>query len=336
MSATAGVTPDVVFEMLFAYQQSAALKAAIDLDLFTSIAEGAHDAGAIAQRAGASPRGIRILCDFLTTYKLLTKTGDQYALSPVAAIFLSRTSPACMGSTAQFLTLPELKENFDDLTGAVKRGGVRPAGNNVREENPIWVDFARAMVPMAMANAQALAGVIQLPASGTVRILDIAAGHGMYGIVLAQTQPNVHVTALDWAPVLAVAAEHAERAGVASRYETLAGDAFTTPLGEGYDLVLVTNFLHHFNADRNIAFLRTIAGALRPGGQIAIVEFVPNPDRVSPPMPARFALTMLAGTPEGDAYTLADLTRMLDAAGFGGVAAHSLPTPEALISATRR
>jgi len=107
-------------------------------------------------------------------------------------------------------------------------------------------------------------------------------------------------------------------------------------LGGGYDLALITNFVHHFNAGENTTFLRKIAAALKPSGRVAIVEFVPNPDRVTPPIAARFSLTMLAGTPEGDAYTLAELTEMLDASGFGQVQTHDLPTSQTLLIATRR
>jgi 2-polyprenyl-3-methyl-5-hydroxy-6-metoxy-1,4-benzoquinol methylase len=335
MSIAASVSPDAIFTAMFAYQQTAALKAAIDLDLFTAIDDGAADASALAERAGASPRGVRILCDYLTTIDMLAKQGDRYSLTPNAAAFLSRKSPAYMGSVAQFLTLPELKRNFDDLTGAVKRGGVLPSGNTVATENPIWVEFARAMVPMAMANAHPIAEIVHLRGDREARVLDIAAGHGMYGIVFAQRNPRVHVTALDWAPVLAVAVEHARQAGVADRFETLAGDAFTTDLGAGYDLVLVTNFLHHFNAEQCTGFLRKVAAALKPEGQVAVVDFTPNPDRVTPPIAAGFSLTMLAGTPEGDAYTLDELSRMLEAAGFQGMQAHGLPTGQTVIVATR-
>jgi hypothetical protein len=335
MSITAAA-PDAIFDALFAYQQTAALKAAIDLNLFTAIDEGASDVASLASRTGASARGVRILCDYLTTLSMLTKTDNQYALTPTTATFLSRRSPAYMGTTAQFLTLPELKQNFDQLTDAVRRGGVRPAGNTVADENPIWVEFARAMVPMAVANAMAISQLVEVPGNGEARVLDIAAGHGMYGITLAQRHPSLRVTAVDWAPVLAVATEHARQAGVDGRYETVPGSAFTAKLGSGYDLVLVTNFLHHFNASDNTGLLRRFADALAPSGQIAIVEFVPNPDRVTPPMAARFSLTMLAGTPEGDAYTLDELSQMLDAAGFENVRAHALPTPQTLIVANRR
>lgn len=337
MSGTATISPEPIFNVLFAYQQTGALKAAIDLDLFTAIDNGASDLESLAAATNASARGIRILCDYLTTLDILVKDGRRYQLTPNSATFLSRKSPVYLGTTAQFLTLPELKRNFDDLTGAVQRGGVLPSGNTVAPENPIWVEFARAMVPMAMANALAIADLldVQSRADGGVRILDIAAGHGMYGIVLAQRYPSVRVTAVDWAPVLDVATEHARHAGVAERYETRPGDAFTTPFGEGYDLVLVTNFLHHFSPAQNTGFLRKIAASLNPSGQLAIVEFVPNPDRITPPVAARFSLTMLAGTPEGDAYTLAELSTMLEEAGFTGVRAHNLPTPQTLVTATR-
>src|SRR5262245_51695409 len=115
--------PDTIFETLFAYQRSAALRSAIDLEVFTAIDEGAHTAMAIAKRSGASERGMRILCDYLTVIGLLNKADGAYQLSPESAAFLSKRSPAYLGTTAHFLTLPELKRNFDDLTGAVRRGG---------------------------------------------------------------------------------------------------------------------------------------------------------------------------------------------------------------------
>jgi 2-polyprenyl-3-methyl-5-hydroxy-6-metoxy-1,4-benzoquinol methylase len=336
MSTATTVSPDAVFDALFAYQQTAALKAAIDLDVFTAIEEGATDPTALASRTGASARGVRILCDYLTTLSMLSKADGRYSLSPTAAAFLSRRSQMYLGTMAQFLTLPELKHNFDDLTGAVRRGGVLPSGNTVSVENAIWVEFARAMGPMAMANALVMADLISLPTNGAVRVLDIAAGHGMYGIALAQRHPTLQVTAVDWAPVLSVAVDHAKQAGVEGRYETRAGDAFATPFGGDYDLALVTNFLHHFNAEQNTTFLRKVADALKPSGQVALVEFVPNADRVTPPIAARFSLTMLAGTPEGDAYTQAELTGMLQAAAFDRVQSHALPTGQTLILATRR
>jgi hypothetical protein len=68
---------------------------------------------------------------------------------------------------------------------------------------------------------------------------------------------------------------------------------------------------------------------------VVVLEFVPNPDRVSPAIPARFSLAMLATTPSGDAYTFAELQRQLNSAGFRNVSAHALPTPQTVLLAQK-
>jgi cyclopropane fatty-acyl-phospholipid synthase-like methyltransferase len=177
------------------------------------------------------------------------------------------------------------------------------------------------MVPAA----RGLAEFAPLEAGKPSKVLDIAASHGMYGIAVAQRNPEARLVALDWAPVLQVATENARAAGLGDRFSTIAGSAFEVDLGHDYDLVLVPNFLHHFPEPECVRFLRRVHAALRDGGRVAIVEFVPNPDRVSPPPSAAFSLTMLATTPSGDAYTFAELSAMLDEAGFRPPTAHQLP-----------
>jgi ubiquinone/menaquinone biosynthesis C-methylase UbiE len=325
---------DVVFDTLFAYQRSAALKAAIDLDLFTAIDDGEKTTPAMATRCGASERGMRILCDYLSTIELLTKSDGHYQLTPESAAFLSQRSPAYLGTTARFLLRPELKQNFEVLTEAVRRGGVAPSGDNtVADENPIWVEFARSMGPMMVPAAHAIADLV----AGTsgLKVLDIAAGHGLFGITIAQRNPLAQIVAADWPTVLEVATEHARSVQVQDRYRTLPGDAFKTTFPDGFDVALVTNFLHHFDPSTCTTFLKKVHAALVPGGRVAVLEFVPNPDRVSPPVPARFSLSMLAGTPSGDAYTFAELRDQLEEAGFRNVSAHALPTPQTVLLAEK-
>jgi 2-polyprenyl-3-methyl-5-hydroxy-6-metoxy-1,4-benzoquinol methylase len=161
--------------------------------------------------------------------------------------------------------------------------------------------------------------------TGPMRVLDIAAGHGLFGIEIAKQNPEAHVTGLDWAPVLRVALDNARKAGVHERYNMLPGSAFDVDFGEPYDAVLLTNFLHHFDKPTCVSLLHKVHAALRPGGRAATLEFVPNEDRVSPPMPAAFAMTMLTSTVGGDAYTLSELTAMYNEAGFTGITAHPIP-----------
>jgi 2-polyprenyl-3-methyl-5-hydroxy-6-metoxy-1,4-benzoquinol methylase len=333
MTTSAMPSAEIVFDTLFAYQRSAALNSAIELGLFTAIDGGDTTSAAIASRCGASERGVRILSDYLTTIGLLTKPDGTYHLTPESAAFLSTRSPAYIGTTARFLLRPQLKENFEALTEAVRRGGVPPSGdNNVSDENPIWVEFARSMGPMMVPAAHAIAGLVA-GAAGPLKVLDIAAGHGLFGITIAQRNPLARIVAVDWPAVLAVASEHARAAGVGDRHESLPGDAFKVDFPVGFDVALVTNFLHHFDPATNTNFLRKVHAALAPGGRVAILEFVPNADRVTPPIAARFSLAMLAGTPAGDAYTLAELHQQIEGAGFRDVSAHALPTPETVLVA---
>lgn len=334
----APVTPpsaEIVLDTLFAYQRSAALKSAIDLDVFTAIDAGDQTTSAIGARCGAAERGIRILCDYLSTIGLLTKSDGTYQLTPESAAFLSKRSPAYLGTTARFLLRPELRSDFDNLTEAVRRGGVPPSGDNiVSDENPIWVEFARSMGPMMVPAAHAIADLVAGP-SGTLKVLDIAAGHGLFGITIAQRNPRARIVAVDWPSVLAVASEHARAAQVEDRYQMLPGDAFKVDFPEGFDVALVTNFLHHFNPSTCEGFLKRVNAALTPGGRLVVLEFVPNADRVSPPFPARFSLTMLAETPGGDAYTFTELQQQLEGAGFRNISAHGLPTPQTVLMAEK-
>jgi SAM-dependent methyltransferase len=110
-------------------------------------------------------------------------------------------------------------------------------------------------------------------------------------------------------------------------------DARDITVAERFDVVFSNAALHWVVDHRPV--LRGIAAALKPGGRAVILEFVPNADRVSPPIPAGFSLMMLSGTPAGDAYTLDELKAMTRDAGFNGVTSHGLPTPETVVIATK-
>jgi len=326
-------SPEIFFQTINSYQRTAAVKAAIELELFTAIGEGNTTAAEIAARCNASERGARILCDYLSINGLLTKEGGRYGLTLDSAFFLDRRSPAYMGGTLEFLLTPSLISNFDDLATAVRRGGtVSDEGGTVAPENPIWVKFARAMVPMAAMPAQVIAGMSEDLAGREIKVLDIAAGHGLYGIAFAQRFPEATVYALDWPAVLEVAKEHARAVGVGERYHTIEGSAFDADFGEGFDVVLLTNFLHHFDPPTCETLLRKVRAALKDGGRALTLEFVPDEDRVTPPASAGFSLMMLASTPGGDAYTYAELERMFANAGYARSELRDLPaSPQKLV-----
>lgn len=329
----AGPSPILFFDTINAHQRTAALKAAIDLDIFTAVGEGHASAPDIARRCEASERGARILCDYLTVLGFLTKEGERYALTSDSAVFLDRRSPAYVGGATEFLLSPLLTDGYKDLAAAVRRGGtVISDSGTVAPEHPVWINFARGMGALARMPAQLMAQLVAGESRQPMKVLDIAAGHGFYGIAFAEANPAAEIVAQDWPQVLEVAQENARRAGVGDRLTTLPGSAFEVEFGEGYDLILLTNFLHHFDPDTCEVLLRKVHAALAEGGRAVTLEFVPNQDRVSPPYAAMFSLVMLNTTPRGDAYTYGELEGMFRRAGFSRSEDHPLPpTPQHVV-----
>lgn len=328
--------PGRILGMMTAFEQTAALVAALRVGLFTAVAQGADTVGPLSARIHCPERAVRMLADVLCVHGLLVKTDGVYALAPDAALYLDAGSPAYLGDAARFLASPQkLALCLDEPEVWMRRGG--PADQAHTAPNAeAWVDFARGMAPLMAPTAARVAEALKPEGARVRRVLDIAAGHGLFGVEAAKAMPDAHVTALDWAAVLQVAQQTATAAGVGDRYALLPGDGFTTPLGQDYDLILIPNFLHHFDRPTCVGFLKRAAEALAPGGKVAIVEFMPDEDRISPPGPALFVFSMLTATPAGDAYTEAELRGMCAAAGLDAIAVQGLaPTTQTLILAGR-
>ena len=326
------VNPGRIHQALTSYQLAMALKGAIDLEVFTHIAGGATTSEAIAPLCQGTEKGVRVLCDYLPVHGFLTKAKGAYGLAPDTAALLDKNSPSYMGSVAEFFTHPMMVNKYRDVAALVRNGGAT-TDHTLAPNDIVWVEFARHMAPMFALPASIVATHVTSPGE-PAKVLDIAAGHGLFGIHVALHNPAAGVTFQDWGNVLEVAQENATKMGIAGRFNTIPGSAFEVALGTGYDVALLPNFLHHFDFATNVALLKRIRTALKPDGLVAVIEFVPNEDRVSPPDGALFAMRMLGTTPNGDAYTFAEIDRMLREAGFGAGESRSLaPAHQQLILA---
>jgi len=188
-------TPMLLFDTINSYQRSEALKAAIELDVFTAIGATDGTSTNIAARCNAAERGVRTLCDYLTMNGFLDKQGSRYSLTQDSAAFLDRRSPAYLGSVAEFLLADHITGAFKLLSEAVRKGGTAVSSEGSLEpDHPMWVTFARAMAPMMYPVSQMIAQLIDPAANRKLKVLDIASSHGLFGLAFATRNPNADVT----------------------------------------------------------------------------------------------------------------------------------------------
>jgi C-methyltransferase len=334
------VSPESIFHALQGFQATAVLGTAIRLGLFDAVARGVTAVDALAGAVGADRRGLTVLVDALTALGFLVADKDGVRLAPVTERFLVRDGGAYLGGLADVFFTDWQWRGHLSLPEAVRRGGTVGGDQNVEElEHPFWTTFVDAWSNASFPTAHAMAAQLAEWAKSRDRleILDVACGNGIYGATLAGQHQSARVTFLDQANVIPGTRAWAGRLGVADRAAYLEGDMFKVPLAGPYDVALASHVFHHFGPEACVALLRRIAGALKPGGKIAIHDFIVTTRHAQEPAAALFAVIMLVRTRQGRVYSVTDYEALLAEAGFAAPELHDIPgLPTRLIVATRR
>jgi C-methyltransferase len=321
------VTRDRLAGMMQAYKTTSLLRAGVELGVFDALAEGPAAAETLAGRLGADTRGIRILLDALVAIGLVDPGEAGYRLASGGETLLVSKSPQYLGDMVKVMCSDWEWDALKRLGEAVRHGGTVMDQHAETEQYEYWVDFAAFASAIANPTAAVMADALSAWAADRpcLDVLDMACGHGIYGYTFCQRHAGARVWSLDWPNVLPVAARHAERLGVRDRVELLPGDMFSAPLGGPYDLVMLTNVLHHFDEARGIELLRRARGVLKPDGRLALVGFtVGDKGPAVDPAPYLFSVLMLVWTQQGEVHSEAAYDRMLAASGFGGATVHSV------------
>ncbi|WP_225878613.1 methyltransferase [Spongiactinospora rosea] len=322
------VTRESLFGMMQAYKMTSLLRTGVSMGVFDALAGGPATAEAVADRLGCAPRGMRILLNALVAVGLAEERDGNYTLPPGVADLLVAGGPGYLGDMVKVMSSDWEWDALKRLDDAVRRGGTVL---EVHAETPgyqYWEDFAAYAVAVARPTAGVVADALKSWASGreSIDVLDVACGHGLYGLTLAQRNPQANVWALDWPNVLTQVETHAGQLGVRDRLHQVPGDMFQVPLGGPYDAILVTNVLHHFSEQRAGELLARLAPALKPDGKIVLVGFTLGDENpADDPAPHLFSILMLAWTYEGEVHSIAAYDRMLTAAGFTTGRRHDVP-----------
>jgi len=329
------VTPERLMQFAFGYAPPIMISTAVELGIFDALDSGAKSVADLAKSLSASERGLRMLLNGLTGFELLAKDGDRYSLTPESATFLVSSKPAYYGALYRRLCSHQL-HGWLSLADAVRTGHPVQDVVDTAGAGEFFKELVPSLFPINYAPAQALARALVFPAGQTPRILDLAAGSGVWGIAAAQQHPQARVTGVDLDPVIPITRSMAARFGLESRFDFITGDVLKADLGSGYSVAIIGHLLHGLGVKDSQHLIRRTAAALVPGGTIAIAEYLVNQERSGPPFSLVFALNMLLHSAEGDTFSFEEISGWLNEAGFEKARLLEAPGPSPLVLATKR
>jgi 3-hydroxy-5-methyl-1-naphthoate 3-O-methyltransferase len=325
---------DVANDLLWGGWRTFAVAAALELDVFTAIKNGAATAAQIASSASAHESAMRRLLDTLVSIKYLTRKGERYALTPQAATYLTRGSELYMDSIDRFVQMQLM--GWPQLAEAVRSGHPSLRADDAGR-GAFFATLVKCIFPVNFGGAKAAAASLSSSNRSRIkRVLDVAAGAAAWSIPFAQVIRGAKVTVVDLPEVTQVTREYTSRFGVGDRYDYIEGDLRELDFGRGYDLVLLGHIIHGEGRDAGRKLIERSAAALGDRGMLLIAELVPNDERSGPPLPMLFGLNMLLHTPDGDVFTMKEYREWLKAAGFKQVKTIRTPmAPSPLILAQK-
>jgi (2Fe-2S) ferredoxin/2-polyprenyl-3-methyl-5-hydroxy-6-metoxy-1,4-benzoquinol methylase len=327
----AGVLPDDFQAAVRGFQVSRVLLTAIELDIFTTVGQGAQ-ASEVAAKLGTDQRATAMLLDALVAMDILHKQDGRYGNTPMSSRYL--VDGERDDARASLMHSAHLWPRWSTLTDCV-REGTSVTYREMADRGDEWTTaFIAAMHRNASARASAVVKATGL--DGARRMLDIGGGSGAYSIAFARANEDLRAEIFDLPTVVPIAQGHIKEAGLSDRITTRTGDLRTDEFGHGYDLVLLSAICHMLGPEANADLMRRCFTAVSPGGRLVIQDFILSPDRTAPRSAALFALNMLVGTPEGSSYTREEYESWLRQVGFDDVRYVPLPGPTALMIGQRR
>jgi ubiquinone/menaquinone biosynthesis C-methylase UbiE len=329
------VTPERLMQFGFAYAPPLVIGAAVSNKVFDTLANGPKTAEEVSKTTGSSNRGLGAIMNALVGLELLSKNGNKYSLTPESEAFLLSNKP---GTLAGFfpMNMKRLIPLWLKLDEIVRTGCPAEARNQEGPGTEFFTELVENIIPMSYGAVQVLGDALKLAdTKNEIRVLDLASGSGIWGIVLAQKSPHVQVTAVDWSGMISTTKRITKKFGVADRFKFIEGDLLETDFGKDYDVATLGHILHSEGEERSRQLLKKTFGTLKSSGTIVIAEWLVNDERTEPLPSLMFAVQMLVNTEKGDTFSFNEIKSWLEEAGFKNVRTLEAPGPSPLVLATK-
>ncbi|MGD0462151.1 MAG: class I SAM-dependent methyltransferase [Tepidisphaeraceae bacterium] len=331
------ISPQRITELAWGFAPMLMIHAAIKNSVFDVLSSGPKTLDELTTATQCSRRGLLALVEALVGFGLLHRRRDRFSLAPDTAAFMVSAKPGYLGGLVQHFAA-QLLDNWRQLPEIVRTGKAATMVDHEDQGAEFFSRFVEDLFNLSFSAAEALAEelVTKLPARNRqFKILDIAAGSGVWSIPLAKRIPDAQITAVDFAKVLPVTRRTAERHQLADRLGTIEGDIQTVDFGHGFHIATLGHILHSEGEAKSRRLLKKVYDALAPGGVITIAEFMPNDNRNGPPYPLLFAVNMLVNTESGDTFSFKQMSGWLKEIGFKRIRKVEVPSPSPIVVAVK-
>jgi ubiquinone/menaquinone biosynthesis C-methylase UbiE len=315
------INTDRIQDALYAFTRSQILFTAIELDLFTAIRQGKNDLPTLTQSLNLNERGLRLLLNGLIGIGFLQVSQDnRYVLPPDVAEFLVKDADNYLGGMVHHCK--RLYENWSLLTEAVDAGQPVGGAQSLAQLETYFSELAKGLYVSNYPTAKKLAERLGLDKATRdhLHVLDVAGGSAVWSIAMLEKNAHSRATVIDFPSVMHVAQAYVTQHGLEERFSYLPGDLEDMELPAAqFDLAILANICHTLGPVATEKTIQKLAAAMKPGGRLAIVDFVPDDRRSQPGWPLIFGVNMLITTPEGDVFTAAEYKHWLQQAGFSRI-----------------
>jgi ubiquinone/menaquinone biosynthesis C-methylase UbiE len=302
-------------DIAYGFMASKALFAALELDLFTDLADGPHTCAELSVRTAMAPNRLQTLLHALTGLGLTVLDGRAYSNAPAAGRWLVRGAPDAYGDYFRLQVARQIYPALLDLDAGM--AGTRGSFDTLTD---LLADAGEARTFTAgqhvasLGPAQALAR--RLPIRDARSLLDVGGGSGAFTIALCDRNPALRSTILDLPAVADLARDYCAEAGLGERVDVLAGDALAGAWPGEQDVVLMSYLLSALgDGDVDVALARAM-DSLRPGGLLVLHDFMLHDDGHGPPTAALWFLQYVAYRSDGVSFSAADLRARIRGHGF--------------------